>query len=210
MRGEGDFSRSPVDYNEVAKAIARFVDLLNKLRWGGTGHLLLAHFSEFVRRAPSNPPKDTDSVRGLFFMLMRLHIAQGLVSLERLSQAMEMIQQCLAWLYRFIDNPIDFLDFCGVALQAIESLPLHERGLLLESITEQLVQQINAPDSTMRVYYEGSSLRRLGYLLQLQLVRIAVSKDQLVLGQMKQYMDRDEMSLRERILHEDLTKSIGE
>lgn len=210
MRGEGDFSRAPVDYNEVAKAISRFVDLLGKLRWGGAGHVLLAHFLDFVRVAPSRPPDESDSVRGLFFMLMRLHIAQGLVSLERLPQAIEIIQQCLAWLYRWIDNPIDFLDFCGVALQAIEGLPLHERNQLLQSITEQFVQQINAPNSTMRVYYEGSALQRLGYLLQLQLVRIAASKEQLALGQMKQYMDRDEMALRERILHEDLTQPMGE
>lgn len=210
IRGEGDFSRAPVDYNEVAKAISRFVDLLGKLRWGGSGHVLLAHFLDFVRVAPSRPPDESDSVRGLFFMLMRLHIAQGLVSLERLPQAIEIIQQCLMWLYRWIDNPIDFLDFCGVALQAIEELPLQERNQLLQSITDQFVQQINAPDSTMRVYYEGSALQRLGYLLQLQLVRIAASKEQLALGQMKQYMDRDEMALRERILHEDLTQPMGE
>ncbi|MCB9642605.1 MAG: hypothetical protein H6728_05970 [Myxococcales bacterium] len=210
IRGEGDFAKSNVDYNEIAKTISRLIDVLAKLRWTGAGNSILNHFVRFVEQTPATPPKNMTSMMGLFFMLMRLHMAQGLVVFEKLAPAQKIITESLTWLFQSIDYPIDFLDFCGVALQAVEGIPLHERTHIVEEICGNFSTQINDPKSTSRVHYEGSALRRLAFLLQLQLVRVAISKEKLALGLMKQFMDRDEMLIRERILTEDITRSHGE
>jgi hypothetical protein len=205
LRQEGDFSRQSCNYQEIAKTLSWLVALLAKRRWDVSGEKLFELFTRFSQLTPTFATQEISPMDGVFFMLVRLHIAQGFSAFDQALQAQTILNETLAWLNASVDYPIDFLDASGVLLHAAESLPLSERTRLLDSIASQFLRLCN-PQSDVYAHFEGTALQRLCYLFFFQMMRVATSKDKLTLGLVRQYMDRDEMAIRARILSEDITQ----
>ena len=205
LRQEGEFSRQTSNYQEIAKTLSWLVALLAKRRWDVSGEKLFEHFTRFARLAPTFASQEIPPMDGVFFMLVRLHIAQGFAAFDQPLQAQSILNEVLAWLNASVDYPIDFLDASGVLLHAAESLPLAERTRLLDTIAAHFLR-LCEPKSAVYAHFEGTALQRLCYLFFFQMMRVAISKDKLAVGLVRQYMDRDEMAIRARILSEDITQ----
>lgn len=145
------------------------------------------------------------NIGGFFSVVVQATIARTLIALQNPQQGMQSLHQAqsaLRNLQRESLNTIDVTDSCTTLLQAIQNLPLDQRGPHLRILIETLSAVVpHLPD-------QASTINRLLLLQTLdQICETAVSKDLLALTRFRQYQDLDELIFRERLLHENFCRN---
>ena len=189
------------DYRGLSWLLHSMVEIISKMRAGADGRKLIQRFEDFVRDLPTTPPEN--KMNAFYFQLLRLSLSQGLLELGNELMANNILQQTLHWTNQETDHlvSLDFIDMCSSALKIIESAQLHNRRDSLQILMQGMIAQMNGPYKN--TYHEHSFSSFVLKLID-QAIEATLSKEKLTLGLYKQYMDQDELLIRERILHEDV------
>lgn len=137
----------------------------------------------------------------MYLPILEAGIAQGLLILNQELAAMETMRFLVESLSESELSALDFLDMSREVIKAIELMPLSQRFELVSIFGSALRGHLEGVE--INFYAMENSYRWLFPLLD-QLVECTTSKERWTLEQYKLYTDRDELLIRERILHEDL------
>lgn len=183
------------------------VQYIGRVRWGMQGQSVIQRFETFAQTLPETPPEPPDpqkkpkKIEHFYYALLRLNLAKGLMAFGNELLANQVILSTLEWTRDNNLVPLDFIDISAESLSTIEGAQLHHRRDPLGHLMQGILNQMSGEYTKM---YTGMNF--VEYIVSLldQTVEAALSKEKLTLGLYKQYMDQDELLIRERILNETL------
>jgi hypothetical protein len=177
---------------DAPKLLYLVIDVVDKLRWSGDGARLAALFETFARGV------DGENLgKSLYGSLVNAAVSSGLLRLRRERWAADQLNMSLRRVGE-LKVALDFIDVCSALLNVVEGLPVAQRARPLKLAMDALGEQIaREPKNWESQWTAPFALKLLD-----QTVEAAVGKDKLALGYYKEYLQRDEMLVLERVLRE--------
>ena len=171
----------------MARVIDSLVDTIDKLRFGQDGNSLVGEFAQLADQYHSYSATASD---WFYNTLLLASFGRGLAILGRQAASETMLKLAIEFVGEL--GYLDHIDAASNVITAIEQLPLTNRRSLLVALANSIVEVANSGWCT------SGTIAFLWKLLD-QLIESAFSKDTLTMALFKQYLDHDELLIRERI-----------